>query len=126
MVCPTYFLLDADRLRKFIRTDNGEDYEAYVKRMACNGVWGDNITPQAAADAYGARIYLVTTYEDENSHIIQIDPAEPAPPGGTLADVYLGFIAEVHYSSTLLMGGDADSDSDSDSSFSSFSSSDSD
>ena len=66
---------EADRYRGFVATEDDVDYEAWVARMACAGEWGDHVTLQAAADAYGTRICLVTSYEDRG--ILRVEPAAP-------------------------------------------------
>ncbi|XWS56411.1 hypothetical protein CRYUN_Cryun09bG0083200 [Craigia yunnanensis] len=51
---------------------NPEMYEAYVpmaygdylKKMKENGEWGDYVTLQAAADAYGVKIFVLTSFKD--------------------------------------------------------------
>ena len=37
-----------------------DDYRTYVDKMARDGIWGDHLTLQAAADAYGVRINIIT------------------------------------------------------------------
>ena len=44
-----------------------DGFTAYVKKMEKNGTWGDHLTLKAAADAYGVRIFVVTSFEDEAS-----------------------------------------------------------
>jgi hypothetical protein len=51
-----------------------EDYEAYLVDMAKTDTWGDHVTLQAAADRYGLRIMLITSYKE--NCVVAIDPAE--------------------------------------------------
>merc|ERR1712062_342682 len=37
-----------------------EPFVDYVNRMACDGEWGDNVTLQAASDALGTDIHILT------------------------------------------------------------------
>ncbi|KAG2433740.1 hypothetical protein HXX76_008103 [Chlamydomonas incerta] len=69
------------------------DYGAFVDSMARSGTWGDHLTLQAAADTFGVRIVVVTSYE--HSPVITIEP-EQKKSGRTL---FLSFWAEVHYNS---------------------------
>lgn len=91
----------ADRYRGFVATDDDLDYEAFVARMACDGEWGDHVTLQAAADAYGTRICLVTSYEDRG--ILRVEPTEAPPDGEEPKTAWLAFWAEIHYSSIVPM-----------------------
>ena len=92
---------EADRYRGFVATEDDVDYEAWAARMACAGEWGDHVTLQAAADAYGTRICLVTSYEDRG--ILRVEPAEPIE-GEEPRTAWLAFWAEIHYSSIVPMG----------------------
>jgi len=92
---------EADRYRGFVATEDDVDYEAWVARMACEGEWADHVTLQAAADAYGTRICLVTSYEDRG--ILRVEPAAPVE-GEEPRTAWLAFWAEIHYSSIVPMG----------------------
>jgi len=77
----------------FIDTDSGESFDEYTDRMSIVGQWGDHVTLQALADAYGVRIVLLTSFEREP--VIELVPCE-AKFAQTLL---LSFWAEIHYSS---------------------------
>ncbi|GLC45796.1 hypothetical protein PLESTB_001155200 [Pleodorina starrii] len=70
-----------------------EEYGKYCSSMAKSGTWGDHVTLQAAADHYGLRITVVTSFGE--SPVIYIDPADKRSP----RTLYLSFWAEVHYNS---------------------------
>ncbi|KAG6621184.1 hypothetical protein I3842_Q030600 [Carya illinoinensis] len=40
------------------------EYKSYLKKMKKSGEWGDHITLQAAADRFGAKISLLTSFRD--------------------------------------------------------------
>uniref|UniRef100_A0A0D9W1N1 ubiquitinyl hydrolase 1 n=1 Tax=Leersia perrieri TaxID=77586 RepID=A0A0D9W1N1_9ORYZ len=40
------------------------DYREYLKKMMKNGEWGDHVTLQAAADSYGVKIFILTSFRD--------------------------------------------------------------
>uniref|UniRef100_A0A0E0KLV5 OTU domain-containing protein n=1 Tax=Oryza punctata TaxID=4537 RepID=A0A0E0KLV5_ORYPU len=40
------------------------DYREYLKKMIKNGEWGDHVTLQAAADSYGVKIFILTSFRD--------------------------------------------------------------
>lgn len=71
-----------------------EKYGDYVKKMGKSGEWGDHITLQAAADVWGMKISLMTSFKDK--FLIEIMPRDRKEPRGEL---WLSFWAEVHYNS---------------------------
>ena len=58
--------------------------------MSRPGVWGDHVTLQAAANAYGVRICVVSSFLEQS--VISIEPREPAVMDRIL---WLSFWAEV-------------------------------
>jgi hypothetical protein len=74
-------------------------YTDYVKNMGKNGEWGDHVTLQAAADYYGVKISLITSFKD--TCFIEITPTEQKSE----REMYLSFWAEVHYNSIYPAGG---------------------
>ncbi|XP_075484418.1 OVARIAN TUMOR DOMAIN-containing deubiquitinating enzyme 12-like isoform X2 [Primulina tabacum] len=73
-------------------------YGEYLKKMSGSGEWGDNITLQAAADWYGIKIFVVTSFKD--TCYIEILPRTQK----SNRIVFLSFWAEVHYNSIYPMG----------------------
>ena len=92
----------ADRYRGFV----DGTYDAFVYDMTRNA-WGDHLTLQAAADAYNARITVVTTYDNAWTH--HIDPTGTAPNGAAPTTVCLGLIGQVHYVSVVPMSSNDES-----------------
>ncbi|KAL0020195.1 hypothetical protein WJX79_009352 [Trebouxia sp. C0005] len=76
-----------------------EDYRQYCQRMQQFGTWGDHVTLQAVADAFGVRIAIMTSYQD--SCVIEIQPQGQIQSQRVL---YLSFWAEVHYNSVYPQG----------------------
>ncbi|XVF23573.1 hypothetical protein REPUB_Repub13aG0050400 [Reevesia pubescens] len=80
---------------------NPERYEGYVpmaygdylKKMNKNGEWGDHLTLQAAADTYGVKIFVLTSFKD--TFYIEILPHYQKSE----RIIFLSFWAEVHYNS---------------------------
>lgn len=78
-----------------------EDYEGYVpmayndymKKLSKSGEWGDHVTLQAAADSYGVKIFVITSFKD--TCYIEILPSEQR----SKRVIFLSFWAEVHYNS---------------------------
>jgi hypothetical protein len=70
-----------------------EDYDEYVAKMSKDGEWGDHVTLQAAADCYGRRICVLSSYK--TNFIIDIKPQKTLHP----RVLWLSFWAEVHYNS---------------------------
>jgi len=81
---------EPDRYQPYVTMD----YDKYCSSMSRPGVWGDHVTLQAAADAYGVRICVVSSFLEQN--VISIEPKEPALMDRIL---WLSFWAEVHYNS---------------------------
>ncbi|KAK1303663.1 hypothetical protein QJS10_CPB11g01464 [Acorus calamus] len=69
------------------------DYNTYLKNMKRSGEWGDHVTLQAAADRYGAKICLLTSFKD--TCFIEIIPKDNNPS----KELWLSFWSEVHYNS---------------------------
>ncbi|KAL0309698.1 UNVERIFIED_CONTAM: OVARIAN TUMOR DOMAIN-containing deubiquitinating enzyme 10 [Sesamum radiatum] len=74
------------------------EYAEYLRRMSKNGEWGDHVTLQAAADSYGVRILVVTSFKD--TCYIEILPKDQK----SKRVIYLSFWAEVHYNSIYPQG----------------------
>ncbi|KAL3825894.1 hypothetical protein ACJIZ3_021923 [Penstemon smallii] len=74
------------------------EYADYLKRMSKSGEWGDHVTLQAAADSYGVRILVVTSFKD--TCYIEILPKDQK----SKRVIYLSFWAEVHYNSIYPRG----------------------
>ncbi|XP_058770036.1 OVARIAN TUMOR DOMAIN-containing deubiquitinating enzyme 12 isoform X1 [Vicia villosa] len=68
-------------------------YSEYLKKMSKSGEWGDHVTLQAAADWYGVKIFVITSFKD--TCYIEILPQ--IQKSGRV--IFLSFWAEVHYNS---------------------------
>lgn len=68
-------------------------YKSYLKKMKRSGEWGDHLTLQAAADRFGAKICLLTSFRD--TCFIEIVPKDRGPS----RELWLSFWSEVHYNS---------------------------
>ncbi|XVE68834.1 hypothetical protein DITRI_Ditri09bG0101800 [Diplodiscus trichospermus] len=68
-------------------------YGDYLKKMSKNGEWGDHVTLQAAADSYGVKIFVLTSFKD--TCYIEILPHTQKSE----RIIFLSFWAEVHYNS---------------------------
>ncbi|CAD7938160.1 unnamed protein product [Amoebophrya sp. A25] len=101
---------DADFYRDYVGTSSSstskdvspdESFNLYLVKMAEDGSWGDHVTLQAAADAFGCEIKLITSYETDA--IISVKP-RPNDAGSRSRSrssriLWLTFWAEVHYNS---------------------------
>ncbi|XP_044508238.1 OVARIAN TUMOR DOMAIN-containing deubiquitinating enzyme 11 isoform X1 [Mangifera indica] len=74
------------------------NYKSYLKKMKKSGEWGDHVTLQAAADRFGAKICLVTSFRD--TYYIEIIPKDTKPT----RELWLSFWSEVHYNSIYATG----------------------
>ncbi|XP_024165898.2 OVARIAN TUMOR DOMAIN-containing deubiquitinating enzyme 10-like [Rosa chinensis] len=76
----------------FILTDEYPTFDAYIEKISSIGEWGENCTLQAAADAFGATIYVFS--------IAYPDGVIAIPPSSRSTRVcYISHWAEVHYNS---------------------------
>ncbi|XP_048139449.1 OVARIAN TUMOR DOMAIN-containing deubiquitinating enzyme 9 isoform X2 [Rhodamnia argentea] len=65
----------------------------YLKKISKSGEWGDHVTLQAAADSYGVKIFVITSFKD--TCYIEILPHISK----SKRVIFLSFWAEVHYNS---------------------------
>ncbi|XP_031740161.1 OVARIAN TUMOR DOMAIN-containing deubiquitinating enzyme 11 isoform X2 [Cucumis sativus] len=89
------------QLKKFRKLYEGYvpmKYKTYLKKMKKSGEWGDHVTLQAAADRFGAKICLVTSFRD--TCYIEILPKDNSPH----KELWLSFWCEVHYNSLYASG----------------------
>ncbi|GLU11847.1 hypothetical protein SLE2022_285670 [Rubroshorea leprosula] len=73
-------------------------YNDYLEKMSRSGEWGDHVTLQAAADSYGVKIFVITSFKD--TCYIEILPNVPR----SKRVIFLSFWAEVHYNSIYPFG----------------------
>lgn len=74
------------------------NYKSYMKKMRRLGEWGDHVTLQAAADRFGAKICLLTSFRDTG--FIEIVPRESP----IKKELWLSFWSEIHYNSVYEIG----------------------
>ncbi|KAF9598310.1 hypothetical protein IFM89_026599 [Coptis chinensis] len=75
------------------------EYGDYLKKISTGGEWGDHVTLQAAADSYGVKIFVITSFKD--TCYIEILPNIQK----SKRVIFLSFWAEVHYNSIYPEGG---------------------
>uniref|UniRef100_A0A0A0KBF7 ubiquitinyl hydrolase 1 n=2 Tax=Cucumis sativus TaxID=3659 RepID=A0A0A0KBF7_CUCSA len=68
-------------------------YTDYLEKISKSGEWGDHVTLQAAADTYGVKIFMITSFKD--TCYIEILPNIER----SKRVICLSFWAEVHYNS---------------------------
>ncbi|XVF68542.1 hypothetical protein PTKIN_Ptkin11bG0011100 [Pterospermum kingtungense] len=73
-------------------------YGDYLEKMSKSGEWGDHVTLQAAADSYGYKIFVITSFKD--TCYIEILPKCQR----SKQVIFLSFWAEVHYNSIYPFG----------------------
>ncbi|CAA0834045.1 Cysteine proteinases superfamily protein [Striga hermonthica] len=73
-------------------------YDHYLSNMSKNGEWGDHVTLQAAADCYGMKVFVITSFKD--TCYIEILPHVQKSE----RVIFLSFWAEVHYNSIYPQG----------------------
>ena len=69
----------------------GEDFKSYVRSMARDGEWGDELTLRAACETYGVVINVVTS--DSENWFMRYLPEHTV----VQREVFLSYIAPVHY-----------------------------
>jgi len=70
-------------------------FDAYLAEMAQDGSWGDHVTLQAAADAFGKRIHLLTDHETQG--FIKVFPRVQ----NSQKVLRLSFSSDLHYDSIV-------------------------
>lgn len=75
-------------------------YNDYLEKLSESGQWGDHVTLQAAADTYGVKIFVLTSFKD--TCYIEILPKVEK----SKRVIFLSFWAEVHYNSIYPKGGE--------------------
>ncbi|CAI9759757.1 unnamed protein product [Fraxinus pennsylvanica] len=73
-------------------------YVGYLQKIKKTGEWGDHVTLQAAADSYGVKIFVITSFKD--TCYIEILPHTKK----SNRIIFLSFWAEVHYNSIYPLG----------------------
>ncbi|XP_068640172.1 OVARIAN TUMOR DOMAIN-containing deubiquitinating enzyme 12-like [Aristolochia californica] len=73
-------------------------YSEYLKKMSKAVEWGDHVTLQAAADSYGVKIFVITSFKD--TCYIEILPNIQK----SKQVIFLSFWAEVHYNAIYQEG----------------------
>ncbi|CAD5181957.1 unnamed protein product [Musa acuminata subsp. malaccensis] len=68
-------------------------YGEYLNKLSKLGEWGDHVTLQAAADSYGVKIFVITSFK--YTCYIEILPSVQK----SNRVIFLSFWAEVHYNS---------------------------
>ncbi|TVU30252.1 hypothetical protein EJB05_21862, partial [Eragrostis curvula] len=81
-------------------------YDEYLDKVSRNGEWGDHVTLQAAADKYGVKIFVMTSFKD--TCYIEIQPKVQK----SNKVILLSFWAEVHYNSIYPQNGECSEVSD--------------
>lgn len=79
-------------------------YNDYLKKLSKSGEWGDHVTLQAAADWFGIKIFVLTSFKD--TCYIEILPHFQK----SKRVIFLSFWAEVHYNSIYPEGDLPESD----------------
>jgi len=75
-------------------------WNEFCDHMAKNGIWGNHITLLAIAELYQVTILVVSSVENEDSFIIEINPfTEKHKQQLQKRTIYLSHYAEYHYGS---------------------------
>ncbi|KAL8168041.1 hypothetical protein V2J09_009540 [Rumex salicifolius] len=75
------------------------EYDEYLEKMSKCSEWGDHVTLQAAANSYGVKIFVITSFKD--TCYMEILPKLQK----SKRVIFLSFWAEVHYNSIYPQGG---------------------
>jgi hypothetical protein len=83
-----------DRYAAFVEAPENGGFDAYLRDMSRDSAWGDHVTLQAAADAFGVPMCVITSYKD--NFVIEIQPDRVKRNDRAL---WISFWSEVHYNS---------------------------
>eukprot|EP00003_Mantamonas_plastica_P024738 TRINITY_DN4675_c0_g4_i1.p1 TRINITY_DN4675_c0_g4~~TRINITY_DN4675_c0_g4_i1.p1 ORF type:complete len:316 (+),score=91.47 TRINITY_DN4675_c0_g4_i1:96-1043(+) len=83
----------------FVPNDVG--FDRYVEIMSAEGTWGDNLTLQAAADAFGIPIMIITSAND--SEFVKIEP-DLLQTESDSDMIWLSYHSQRHYNSVRPAG----------------------
>jgi len=85
--------------------EDAAEFNAYLRNMARNRTWGDELTLRAAVEAYGCYAHVLTT-TDANWYLVYQPEGEPLPslplPTGGAAprrgkEIFLSYVSPIHY-----------------------------
>jgi hypothetical protein len=76
-----------------------ENWETYVSRMGNDTVWGDNITLQAAANAYKVTVHVYSYNQEISEFPIRIPSMHAVADDEAFRTISLSHIPETHYNS---------------------------
>jgi hypothetical protein len=83
-----------------------EPFQDYINRMACEGQWGDNVTLQAASDAFNREIQVLTDNIDADCLLVRpaedVDGLLQKPLRSVPQRVCVTFLTETHYDAAFL------------------------
>ncbi|KAK4403898.1 OVARIAN TUMOR DOMAIN-containing deubiquitinating enzyme 9 [Sesamum angolense] len=89
---------DHERLLNRLQLYDLEELKILGDGTVRNGEWGDHVTLQAAADWFGVKIFVITSFKD--TCYIEILPQNQK----SNRTIFLSFWAEVHYNSIYPLG----------------------
>lgn len=81
-----------------------EECDAYINNMMEDGMWGDELCLRASIDSFGLTVHVLSSSESDyyvkytpNMYVVEEE-------WGETMDVFLAFIAPLHYNSIILCG----------------------
>lgn len=75
----------------------GDQWSDHVKRLQQPGEWGDELSLQACAEAFGVRVHIISS-ESENWYLVY-EPTKGLAPNAR--EIFLTYVAPVHYESLV-------------------------
>ena len=91
-----------DNPERFIESNNELSWLEYLNNMSMQGTWGDAVIIQAVADQFKLKIVEVADqFKLKNEHFTEYSIVQAVLSTQQLTEVYLGYIDEYHYVSTL-------------------------
>lgn len=81
----------------------GPEFEAYLKDMAQNATWGDELTLRAAVEAFYINMHVITSSETYWYLVYEPETTVNPVSGSRKKDIYLAYISPVHYSAMALL-----------------------
>ena len=82
---------------QFIQSNTEYPWQGYLNKMSCQGTWADAIIIQAVANCLNLSIHVA----ESNETFTPVTVVQPVNVTTACTNIYIGYIGETHYVSTM-------------------------